>query len=325
MTLYNEIDPFAADWLERLIEAGHISPGRVERRSIKELSGAELEGFNRVHLFAGIAGWDLALQLAGWPTDRPVWTGSCPCQPFSAAGKREGQADERHLWPDMFRLIRECRPDTVLGEQVASAIGHGWLDGVFADLESEGYACGAVVLGAHSVGAPHIRQRLWWVADAGRSASQRDARAVSGTQAGEHRPGQQHGGLSVGSGDGGSVGRLANTDGGNAGPERKQRGRQQRLQSADGGTGRLGDTHESGPQGRNGSVVRERADERSTWSASTWHPCRDGKARRIPIEPALLPLAHGLSGRVGLLRGAGNAIVPQVAAEFIRSFMEVHQ
>ena len=95
-----------------------------------------------------------------------MWTGSCPCQPFSAAGKGLGDQDPRHLWPEWYRLIRECRPDTVFGEQVAGAIGHGWLDRVSADLEAEGYAVGASVLGAHSVGAPHLRQRLYFVADA---------------------------------------------------------------------------------------------------------------------------------------------------------------
>jgi len=322
MTLYNEIDPFAADWLERLIEAGHISPGRVERRSIKELSGAELEGFNRVHLFAGIGGWDYALDLAGWGT-RPVWTGSCPCQPFSAAGKRKGQSDDRHLWPDMFRLIRECRPDTIFGEQVASAIGHGWLDGVFADLEREGYTCGAVVLGAHSVGAPHIRQRLWWVADSGHAQRRRqDDERPAGESAAEReqeatQPGRR-----------GAACGMANADGGDAGAEREQRGRQQRLQPADGGVGGLANAVCERRRGRDGE--RQDASDAVTpsvanWLNSQWHQCRDGKARRIPTEPALFPLAHGLPGRVGLLRGAGNAIVPAVASEFIKAFMEVHQ
>jgi DNA (cytosine-5)-methyltransferase 1 len=164
-TFYNEWDAKTAAWLRELCKQGHVTNGVVDERSITELRGEDLRGYGRVHLFAGIGGWDYALRLAGWPDDRPVWTGSCPCQPFSAAGKRKGQADERHLWPEMFRLIRECRPDTIFGEQVASAVGHGWIDGVFADLEGIGYTCGAVVLGAHSVGAPHMRQRLWWVAD----------------------------------------------------------------------------------------------------------------------------------------------------------------
>ena len=173
MNYYNEHDRNAAAWLRELIADGLIPDGVVDERSIVDVRPSDLAGFTQCHWFAGIGGWPLALQLAGWPADRPVWTGSCPCQPFSTAGKQKGQADERHLWPHFARLIRECRPPVVFGEQVASAVGHGWLDGVCSDLEAAGYACGAVVLGAHSVGAPHIRQRLYWVADAERWPAKR--------------------------------------------------------------------------------------------------------------------------------------------------------
>lgn len=81
-------------------------------------------------------GWAIALALAGWPEDREVWTGSCPCQPFSSAGRQKGKSDERHLWPVWFELIKAVQPATIYGEQVASAIGHGWLDEVAEDLES---------------------------------------------------------------------------------------------------------------------------------------------------------------------------------------------
>lgn len=176
MNYYNEYDPKTAAWLRELIKVGAIPDGHVDERSIAEVSPDDLRGFTQCHFFAGIGGWSLALQLAGWSSDKPVWTGSCPCQPFSSAGKGLGAADERHLWPVFFELIRQCRPEHVFGEQVASAIGHGWLDGVSADLEAEGYTCGATVLGAHSVGAPHIRQRLYWVAH---NLSQRGQRLES--------------------------------------------------------------------------------------------------------------------------------------------------
>lgn len=165
LAYYNEIDNYAADWLERLIEAGLIAPGKVDRRSITDVQPEDLVGYRQCHFFAGIGGWSLALRIAGWSDSRPIFSGSCPCQPFSFAGKQEGQADERHLWPEFARLIRECKPPVIIGEQVEGAVKHGWLDGVFTDLEGAGYACGAAVLGAHSVGAPHIRQRLYWVAD----------------------------------------------------------------------------------------------------------------------------------------------------------------
>jgi len=166
---YNENEAYAAQWLRNLIVAGHIAPGEVDDRDIRQVQPADLRGYTQVHLFAGIGVWSYALRLAGWPDDRRVWTGSCPCQPFSAAGRRLGTADERHLWPEMFRLIRECRPVTVFGEQVGGALA--WLDLVCADLESEGYTVGAVDTCAAGWGAPHIRQRLWWVAESTRERS----------------------------------------------------------------------------------------------------------------------------------------------------------
>ena len=84
---YNEHDPKAAAWLRELIKAGLIPDGDVDERSIAEVKPDELRHYTQCHFFAGIGGWSLALQLAGWSADKPVWTGSCPCQPFSAAGK----------------------------------------------------------------------------------------------------------------------------------------------------------------------------------------------------------------------------------------------
>ena len=160
---YNEFDPKAAAWLRELIKQGHIADGVVDDRSIEDVTPTELTGFTQCHFFAGIGVWSYALRRAGWADDRPVWTGSCPCQPFSAAGKGAGFDDERHLWPAFHHLISQCRPPIVLGEQVASKDGLGWLDLVQADLEATGYASGAVDLCAAGIGAPHIRQRLWWV------------------------------------------------------------------------------------------------------------------------------------------------------------------
>ena len=156
---FNEIDPFAGQWLKNLF------PGaEVDQRSIADVRGADLVRFTRCHFFGGIGGWEWALRLAGWPSDRPVWTGSCPCQPFSSAGQQKGEADARHLWPEFRRLIAIGRPATIFGEQVAGSLGREWLARVRADLEALGYAVGAADLCAPSVGAPDIRQRLWWVA-----------------------------------------------------------------------------------------------------------------------------------------------------------------
>jgi len=163
---YNEIDPFTVEWIKNLINKGLVPNGEVDTRSITEVQPEDLREFTQCHFFAGILGWSLALRLAGWPDDRPVWTGSCPCQPFSVAGKGAGTDDPRHLWPHFFRLISACKPEVVMGEQVAGKAGYGWLDGVRSDLEGEGYACDGVDIPACAVDAPHIRQRLYWVANA---------------------------------------------------------------------------------------------------------------------------------------------------------------
>lgn len=312
---YNENDPFAAQWLRNLIAAGHIAPGDVDARSIVDVKADDLEGYEQAHFFAGIGGWSAALRLAGWPDNRSVWTGSCPCQPFSAAGAGKAADDRRHLWPAWFSLIAECRPAIVFGEQVEAAIGWGWLDLVCSDLESQGYACGAAVLPACGVGAPHIRQRLWFVAQS------------AGDRWHERRPeceGQLRGASFVGASGNGS---MAHPDGRNAGAEWLQRSGEQRFEPQDGRTGSVEiasgterGSRRSGWCRENSSGTHAEFTGSSPWRDCDWLPCTDGKAR--PVEPGTFPLAHGIPGRVGRLRAFGNAIVPQVAAEFIGAFME---
>lgn len=329
---YNEFDPFAAAWLRELIKAGLIADGDVDERSIHDVRPEELKGYTQCHFFAGIGGWSYALRLAGWPDDRPVWTGSCPCQPFSAAGKQTGTKDDRHLWPEFFRLIRECRPDAVFGEQVAAAIGLDWLDHVSTDLEGEGYAIGSVVLGAHSVGAPHIRQRLWFVAESNRLAGGQGC-AIDGRRdtRGDAEPG-------TGLGGGELFGELADPssqrrqqDPGSAPRHEGEDGRQPERDHELAGDGEngvaLGDTvRPDGARLGQVSIQMEPEQEASRsgyanpWAGVEFIGCADGKAR--PIKPEIFPLAHGIPNRVGLLRGAGNAIVPELAAEVIRAYRE---
>lgn len=189
---YNEFDKQKAAWLRELIRMGMIAPGEVDERSIHDVRADDLRGFTQCHFFAGIGVWSYALRQAGWPDEGPVWTGSCPCQPFSAAGKRKGTADERHLWPEWFRLVRECRPTVIFGEQVASKGGMSWLDLVYADLEGQGYSVGALDLCAAGVGAPHIRQRLYFVGD-----SKGEIRAVPIRQRRSHKESSESRGPSV--------------------------------------------------------------------------------------------------------------------------------
>ena len=301
---YNENDPRAAEWLRNLILWGAIAPGEVDERSIEDVRPNDLRGFTQCHFFAGISGWGYALRLAEWSDDCPVWTGSCPCQPFSAAGKGAGFADERHLWPAWFHLIRVCRPERIFGEQVASALE--WLDLVSADLEGEGYAIGASVVGAHSVGAPHIRQRLYWMAvtESEQSHGSRDAR---------RRRGQPADGSGLGIAPSGGRERFRNKPAHSESMSPGARG----LGNANSSTERRfpGPTHAAeGTQLR-----RAKPQSNGPWATSDFIPGHDGKWR--PVEPGTFPLAHGVPGRVGLLRGYGNAIVPQVAAAFIEASM----
>lgn len=300
VNLYNEIDPFAARWIETLVERGHLPPGRVDRRSIADLCGVDLDGATQVHLFAGIGGWPLALDLAGWPRDLPVWTGSCPCQPFSSAGARKGFADEKHLWPEFFRLIRDRAPAFVFGEQVASRDGLAWLDVVSNDLEGAGYAFRAVDLAAGGLGAPHKRSRLFFVAiaDHERRDGLDDSPLRSDPQwlSQAARSGALDGAVGDPYRDG--AGRLRR---GVSGPEAPREG--EGLDARD-------HAHESFASGLAGAA----------WGDGEWIPCADGRARLT--RSGALPLAHGIPARVGRLRGYGNAIVPQVAAVFVRSVLE---
>lgn len=320
---YNENDAFAAAWLRELIAAGHIAGGDVDERDIRDVRAADLGGYTQHHWFGGIGGWSRALRLAGIADDWPCWTGSCPCQPFSTAGKGGGFDDERHLWPDWHWLIQQCKPPIVFGEQVDAGIRWGWLDLVFADLETLGYAVGAAVLPAASVGAPHRRDRLWFVADAMQPTGERRAESVLGTQTAVDSARLINGRIADGLADGREAdGSLAHADGRDASPEGLQRGGEHGQREEDGGAGLVGNATSDGRIER-WSAPSERGavgGRRSFWSDAIWLPCTDGKAR--PTQPAIQPLAHGVPRRVGQLRGAGNAIVPQTAAAFIRAYLD---
>ena len=290
---YNEIDQFAAEWLRKLIEHGLIAEGDVDERSIVDVQPDDLRSYERYHFFAGIGGWDYALRLASW--DGPVWTGSCPCQPFSVAGQQRGSEDERHLWPAFFRLISECRPPVVFGEQVAGAAGLAWLDHVCADLEGAGYAVAAADLPACSIGAPHRRQRLWWVADARRRELRNSRLSLDGTPRKGESEAHQRKRLWANARDGRDDGDMAYAE------QRRCESRGYRSAAS------------------SASFATEIC-EPNHWNDIIWLPCSDGKAR--PTQPGIFPLAHGIPNRVGILRGAGNAIVPQVAAEFVKAVMD---
>lgn len=245
-TYFNEWEEYPARWLANLYPSAIVDKG-----DIRSVQPEDLMGYRRCHFFAGIGGWEYALSLAGWPEERKVWTGSCPCQPFSTAGKQTGFDDERHLWPDFFNLIRECKPPTVFGEQVAGELGLEWLARVRSDVESVGYAFGSANLPAASVRAPHLRARLFWVAH---SSIPNESNSHYSTRSGEGSQEQYRGGSS------------------------------------------------------------------DPWGV--FEGIRDADGYRRRIEPGVYPLADGIPYRVEQLRAYGNAIVPQVAAVFIKSFLD---
>ena len=302
---YNEFDPYAAQWLRNLIDNKLLAEGDVDDRSIRDVAPCDLKGYTQCHFFAGIGVWSYALRVAGWPDDRPVWTGSCPCQPFSAAGKKAGFADERHLWPAFYMLINECRPPVVFGEQVASKDGLNWLDTVQSDMEASGYAIGAADLCAAGIGAPHIRQRLWFVGERMADAERREWRPSSlrGLRQADGAEGSGQAAEPSGNGDDGG---LADT-------------------CADGSQGWVSGRSDEGRGVVHGSAGRGVPDRwtgptNGHWRDADWLHCRDGKWR--PVEPGTFPLAHGAPARVGRLRAYGNAIVPQAAAEVIGAYLD---
>ena len=309
---YNEFDPKAAAWLRQLIDNGNIAPGYVDERSILDVKPEALEGYTQHHFFAGIGVWSYALRNAGWSDATPVCTASLPCQPFSGAGNHKGKDDERHLLPHFMQLVKQCGFNTIFGEQVASAIGHGWLDDLQTNMEAEGYAVGHCVLGAHSVNAAHQRQRVYWVAHS--IGTRHEGRLSKGS---DKEREDINGHLRCDSSDS----RLDNPLlGRHINEEEKIQPRRERaeLSSIAGG---MGNTQCERP----GSDIE-------------WLYCRDNKYR--PIKSSIKPLVNGLArgvvysggaidpnntafARAIRLKGYGNAINADVAELFISTFMEV--
>lgn len=392
MNYYNEFDPKMAAWLRGLIEDKLIPNGYVDERSITEVRPLDLKGYTQCHFFCGLAGWPLSLQRAGWPSDRPIWTGSCPCQPFSVAGTGKGVDDHRHLAPVFLDLVGECRPPTVVGEQVASAAGRQWYAGIRAHLERMGYASGCadlcspcagedaegwIVRGDTAgwerivMGSPNIRQRLYWVATDQRVADSEGFMWEQSGQLNGERPETNEEWSCNSSGVGkGSFDRLAQpcnqrarsesvppcdeggttVDSGAAGLRQAHgtAGTSREHPRSTSGTVGLGDTH-SPEKERLGSLGFPVEPEQETGrpgdagcgSDDFFIFCADGKTRRT--QSSIFPLVDGLprgvvhdgdpccplyanatpEARVMRLHGYGNAINADLAAEFVRTVMDI--
>jgi len=305
---YNEIDPYAAQWLRNLIDKGLIAPGVVDERSIEDVKPDELMGYTQCHFFAGIGVWSLALRRAGWPDNRPIWTGSCPCQPFSTAGSQSGFEDARHLWPNLAWLIKQCGPSVVVGEQVASKSVEPWIDLVQTDLEALDYAFGCVPFPSAGVGAPHIRDRNYWMGYSSIQGLQaREPAAVERTRGREER---------------GAVEQPGRTPGGLADTHCEPTGRDAGTAHAKKIKHGSENSNSDGPRDAGDPLVnREPADATNGfWRDADWLLCRDDKWR--PVESGSFPLADRATSRVGRLRAYGNAINAEAATVFIQSVME---
>lgn len=185
---YNDDDPDCCRTLRYQIGIGAMPAGDVIEKSIKDLDPAEFmgRGYQHWHLFAGFGGWGLAVQLAGFPLDVSLVTASWPCQPHSVAGKRAGSADERHLWPEVTRMLRTIEPEWFLGENVPGlrSSGDGLnFGGVVGDLAEMGYRVGWASFSASDVGNPHKRERVFFMAHSNSARCRERRESLAGTAA----------------------------------------------------------------------------------------------------------------------------------------------
>jgi DNA (cytosine-5)-methyltransferase 1 len=240
-----------------------------------------------------------------------IITGGYPCQPFSVAGSQRGEKDKRHLWPEMFRLVKECRPTWVIGENVSGHIKLG-LDTVLEDLESEGYSTRAFSISASSVGANHKRERVWIVGHSQHNGSSSSTKSRSFKETSDNnQEGKNKAGELAGAGRSSSGADVENTrrtlrQGSLFGTENenetgKENAYQFERSSSSSGNG-ISNTNGSGLQGRGSEhQLRESQEERSFGWERWWE-----------LEPNVGRVAHGVSKRMDRLKGLGNSLVPAI-------------
>jgi DNA (cytosine-5)-methyltransferase 1 len=285
-----------------------------------------------------------------------ILTGGFPCQPYSLAGKRLGKEDERHLWPDMLRAIREIRPQWIVGENVLGIVS--WNDGmvfeeVQSDLEAEGYEVQPYVLPAAGVNAPHRRDRVWFVAHAN---SQRGTTGQGKEAHYNRRQGDEH--ITEGREiryqypAAGRAGILANTTGlgcNNRGNHRQERSVQsyegapeedkQERKKRQRGTGAAGattsDTQCRDVQDQRNEPEGNGQKDRGRKAAGPEHAALQDHWANWPTQPPICTGDDGISLRLDnitfpkwrteSIKAGGNAIVPQVAYQLFRAIELTNQ
>jgi len=302
-----------------------------------------------IDLFSGIGGFALAAYWAGYQTEvfceqdvfcqqvlsrhwpavpivsdirdfdgsayrgADLLTGGFPCQPFSCAGKQQGEADDRFLWPEMLRIIREARPAWIVGENVAGIINMA-LDDVLSDLENEGYATQAFVIPACAVNAPHKRERVWIVAHSKSYRVERPER-----QDRKERKIRREIWLDA-------IGKSEVMADASQFPERKPANQADAFATSREARDELGNRY---------PFTTDPDSQPPRWTAIARRECGSGQS-----EPGMGDVAHGLPGRMvghfdtepthipriatgipqraAKLKALGNAIVPQVAYEILQ-------
>ena len=241
-----------------------------------------------------------------------IITGGYPCQPFSVAGNKKGEQDPRHLWPEYFRLVKECRPTWVIGENVGGHIKLG-LDTVLKDLESEGYSTRTFSISAASIGANHKRERVWIVAHSTTHRSFNESKRNFGSLGEESKEKER--------GRDQSTIRTETCDSemANSSSERLERHRREYELREDSEEGKVSRSSEDvanseriGQQGSRKPIGSGNTETDSNGKTSGFNHGSEGEEGWWDVEPNVGRVAHGISNRVDRLKSLGNSLIPQI-------------
>lgn len=236
-----------------------------------------------------------------------IITGGYPCQPFSVAGRKKGEEDPRHVWPEMFRLVQELRPTWVIGENVGGHIKLG-LDTVLENLESEGYSARTFSISASSIGANHKRERVWIIANL--ADSQRLGR-TEGTKKSEELTREESSDQS----DNRSEGRIQSKPSQVMADSNTGHGEQQNQEVCSRGNASNSsseDVADSEGSNRNEHEINREHGKASSQEIFGNGSSISGVSAWWSVEPDVGRVAHGVPNRVDRLKCLGNSVVPQI-------------